>query len=411
LNISELIRSSLRALIAHKLRSFLTLLGIVISVSSIVAVVSIISGLKQMIRDQVMILSPDMFIVARFAGPMSTQEWLNARNRPNITVNDYVRLRDAGLPSVAAVGADAVTRRVASYGANKLERTSIIGATANCVNILNINVDDSLGRWFTAQEELATKYVAVIGASVKEEFFGLQDPIGRTILVAGLPFQVVGVMKKEGKTIFGDSGRDSTIYIPFSVFRRNFLQPWWSIDINIKAKSLELVEEAKDEVRAYLRAMRHTPFRDPDPFGLTSQDMILDFINKITAAIFSFIILITGVSLFVGATVIMNIMLVSVAERTQEIGIRRAIGAKKRDIMRQFLLEAILLSLVGGIFGFLLGAGLALSVKGMTGFPAQVTFSIVAMAIGLAVASGLIAGLLPARRAANLLGIDALRAE
>jgi putative ABC transport system permease protein len=174
---------------------------------------------------------------------------------------------------------------------------------------------------------------------------------------------------------------------------------------------MDVVEEAKDEVRAYLRTMRHTSFRSPDPFGIVSQESVMEMISKMTGPMILFIVAITGVSLFVGGIVIMNIMLVSVAERTQEIGIRMALGARKRDIQRQFLLEAAMMSGVGGLFGFLLGAGLALSVKGMTGFPAQVTYTIVFMAIGLATLVGLTAGFFPAKRAANLIVIDAIRAE
>jgi len=411
LSILDLFHSSLRALFAHRLRSFLTLLGIVISVASIVAVVSIVSGLTVMIENQLNFLAPETFFVTKYGMTRTMAEAIEQWKRPSITVNDFVRIRDAGLPSVAAVGAASSANRIAYYGSKKYEGAEIFGATANSNTILNLDLDEGLGRWFTEPEENSTKYVAVIGSGIKEEFFGLQDPIGRTILVAGLPFRVIGALKKEGESFGGGNSNDSRVYIPFSVFRRNFLRPWSDITLTFKAKSLELMDAAQDEVRAYMRAMRHTPFRAPDPFTILSKDFVMDFINTITAAIFSFFILITGVSLFVGGIVVMNIMLVSVAQRTQEIGIRRAIGASRGDVMRQFLLEATLLSVVGGIIGFLLGAAIALSIKGMTGFPAQVTLTIVAMAIGVSAAVGLLAGWVPARRAAGLLVIDALRAE
>ena len=411
MNIVELFRSCLRALFAHRLRSFLTLLGITISVSSIVAVVSIVSGLGQMVQDQLKSFAPDMFIVSKYGITRSREEAIEMWKRPSITVSDYNRIRSADMPSVAAVGADSSTNAIAYYGAKKYEGASIIGVTANFNTIADIDIDQGLGRWFTEPEEDSTKYVAVIGGGVKDEFFGLQDPIGRTILVAGLPFRVIGALKKEGQSFGGGESNDSNVFIPFSVFRRNFMRPWSDIQIIVKAKSLELMDAAQDEVRAYLRAMRHTPFRAPDPFGILSKDFIMGFIGQITGAIFSFFILITGVSLFVGGIVVMNIMLVSVAQRTQEIGIRRAIGASRGDVMRQFLLEATLLSVAGGILGFLLGTGLALSIKGMTGFPSQVTWTIVGMAIGVSAAVGLLAGWVPARRAAGLLVIDALRAE
>jgi len=408
LNYSDLFHSCLRALRAHKLRSFLTLLGMIISVASIVAVVSIISGLNQYIRDEVMILSPDMFQISRFGITTNQKEWVEMIKRPNVTTNEYLRLRAANLPSVAEVGVQVNTRRIVSNGTKKLERTGVLGATANIYSILNIDLE--AGRWFSETEDDTNRYVTIIGADVRDELFGQQDPIGRTIQVGGLPFQVIGLLAKKGTSLFGPSA-DSQIYIPFSAQRKNFMSPWSPIGILVKAASLERVEEAKDEVRAYLRAMRKTDFRAPDPFGIVSQEVIMDLWRQISAAIFLFIILITGVSLFVGGIVIMNIMLVSVAERTQEIGIRMALGAKKGDILRQFLLEAALLSVVGGIFGFILGAGLAFGVKGATGFPAQVTLSIVALAIGLATLVGLVAGFLPARRAANLVVIEAIRSE
>jgi putative ABC transport system permease protein len=253
--------------------------------------------------------------------------------------------------------------------------------------------------------------VTVIGADVRDELFGQQDPIGRTILVAGIPFQVIAAMPKKGTSFPGGGNWDTRVYIPFPVFKKNFTLPWYDIEIYVKAKDIGLVEEAKDEVRTFIRAMRHTDFRAPDPFAIISQETIMDLWEKISAATFLFITLISGVSLFVGGIVIMNIMLVSVAERTQEIGIRMALGARKRDILRQFLLEADMLSVAGGMIGFMAGAGLALGVRGATGFPAQVTLSTVFLAIGLATLVGLLAGFFPAKRAADLVVIDAIRAE
>jgi putative ABC transport system permease protein len=409
LNISELFRSALRSLRAHKLRSFLTLLGMIISVAAIVAVVSIISGLNQFVKDEVMFLSPDMFIIDRWGLITSQKEWIDAMKRPNLTVDDYMRLRAANLPSVADVGAGDGTMRIVSSGTKKLEGTDIVGVTSNTATILNVDIET--GRWFSEAEEDTSRHVAVIGSDVKDELFGQQDPIGRTILADGKPFQVIAMMPKKGQSMLGGDSWDTRIYIPFSVFKRNFMSPRSSVQIYVKAKDMERLEVAQDEVRTYLRAMRHTDYRSPDPFGVMSQDTIMDLWRQVSAATFLFITLISGVSLFVGGIVIMNIMLVSVAERTQEIGIRLAIGARKRDILRQFLLEAALLSVAGGIMGFMLGAGLALGVRGATGFPAQVTLSIVLLAIALAVATGLLAGFLPAKRAANLVVIDAIRAD
>jgi putative ABC transport system permease protein len=252
--------------------------------------------------------------------------------------------------------------------------------------------------------------VAVIGADIKSELFPNQDPIGRMILVRGQPFRVIGHMMKEGKGL--GINRDQLVVIPFQVYRKNFYAPNDPLDYFIKARGgVEGLSESIDETRAFLRALRHTSWRDPDPVGFLTQDQLQELWRQISTATFVLLTLIASVSLGVGGIVIMNIMLVSVAERTQEIGVRMALGARKRDIQRQFLLEASLLSMGGGVIGVLLGGGIALLVKAATGFPAQITVGIVLMGVGLSTVVGLLAGFLPARRAANLPVIDALRAE
>jgi putative ABC transport system permease protein len=383
-----------------------------ISVSSVVAVVSIISGLNQNVMDAVQEFSPDMFQINRMGmgANVSRREMMERWKRPNITVNDYARVRAADLPSVALVGAGHGSGRPVSFGAKNFDGAQIQGYTSNMFTILNVNFDEGIGRVFTEAEENAGKFVAVIGSTIKDELFGPQDPIGRAMLIGGLPFTVIGVFPKEGETMFGSS-KDSEVFIPFSAYKRNFISPWSSISLYIKAKGMENVESAKDEVGAYIRAMRHTDFRASDPFEVVSQEAVLDMWKQMSAAVFMFITLITGVSLFVGGIVIMNIMLVSVAQRIQEIGIRMALGSKKRYVLRQFLLEAILMSIAGGIAGLLIGGALALSVKGVTGFPAQVTPNIVFLALGPALSVGLVAGFLPARRAANLIIMEAIRSD
>jgi putative ABC transport system permease protein len=230
------------------------------------------------------------------------------------------------------------------------------------------------------------------------------------ILVRGQPFRVIGHMVKEGKGL--GVNRDQLVVIPFQVYRKNFYAPNDPLDYFIKARGgVEGLSASIDETRAFLRALRHTAWRDPDPVGFLTQDQLQELWRQISTATFVLLTLIASVSLGVGGIVIMNIMLVSVAERTQEIGLRMAMGARKRDIQRQFLLEASLLSMAGGFIGVVLGGSVALLVKAITGFPAQITVGIVLMGVGLSTVVGVLAGLLPARRAANLPVIDALRAE
>jgi putative ABC transport system permease protein len=405
----EIFRVALRAIRAHKLRSFLTLLGIIIGVTTIVAVVGIISGLNRYVQEKIIVLSPDMYIITRFGIIRSREEFIQAIKRPVFTYEEYQHLNSGVLSHAALVATRSFKTLPVSYGDHRLADTFVVGATANFATILNLSTEGN-GHLFTEAEDEAGQYVAVIGADIKSELFPNMDPIGRTILVRGLPFRVIGTMPKEGKGL--GINRDQLVILPFQVYRKTFYAQNDPLDYFVRARGgVEGLDASIDETRAYLRALRHTPWKSPDPFGFLTQDQLQELWRQISTATFVLLTLIASVSLGVGGIVIMNIMLVSVAERTQEIGVRMALGAKKRDIQRQFLLEASLLSLAGGIVGVLLGGLVALLVKTITGFPAEITPGIVLMGITLSTGVGLLAGLLPARRASNLPVIDALRAE
>jgi putative ABC transport system permease protein len=249
----------------------------------------------------------------------------------------------------------------------------------------------------------------VIGADVKEELFPQLDPLGRTVLVGGLPFRVIGLLARQGKTL-GQS-RDSEVYLPIQTFRNNFGSRD-SLDLMIQARGgVAGVDDAADEVRSVLRALRHTGYHAPDPFGIITAENLQTLWRQISAAAFILTILIASVSLGVGGIVIMNIMLVAVVERTREIGVRLAVGARKADIRRQFLLEAALLSLAGGLAGVLLAALAATGVKTFLNFPIELTPGIVLLGLALSAVVGISAGYWPARSASNLPVVDALRAE
>jgi len=409
MNYQELFRVALRAIRAHKLRSFLTLLGIIIGVTTIVGVVGIITGLNRYVEEKVLVLSPDMYIVTRFGIIRSREEFLQAVKRPQLTWEEYQRLSSGILSHAALTATRSFKTLPVSYDTHRLADTFVVGTTSNFAQILNLETDGN-GRFFTEGEDQSAQNVAVIGADIKEELFPNQDPIGRKILVNGQSFRVIGQMVKEGKGL--GINRDQMVVIPFQVYRKNFFAPNDPLDYFIKARGgVEGLSDSIDETRAFLRALRHTSWRDPDPVGFLTQDQLQELWRQISTATFVLLTLIASVSLGVGGIVIMNIMLVSVAERTQEIGVRMALGAFKRDIQRQFLLEAALLSMAGGVIGVILGGGITLLVKATTGFPAQITVGIVCMGVGLSTVVGLLAGFLPARRAANLPVIDALRAE
>ncbi|HQL48169.1 MAG TPA: ABC transporter permease [Holophaga sp.] len=404
---AELLRIALRALQAHKLRSFLTLLGVIIGVTTIVGVVSVINGLNVYVREKIIVLSPDVYILTRFGIIQSRKEFLEALKRRPITWSEYERCAST-LTRAAMVGAGTGSRGTVNLGNRRLADVQVVGVTPNFAELFNLEFE--AGGFFTPMENDAFQPVAVIGANTRDELFPGMDPIGRTILVRGLPFRVIGLMPKQGRSI--GFTQDNRIYVPLQVYRTHFMPSNQSLEIYVKPQGGVAGQEASlDETRALFRAMRHTSFRAPDPFGIVTQEAAQAIWRQISGAAFILMILVASVSLGVGGVVIMNIMLVSVTERTPEIGIRLAIGARKRDIRRQFLLEAALLSMAGGVVGVLAGGLLAALVKGVAGFPAQVTPGIVISGVGLSTLVGLAAGFLPARRASNLVVIDAIRAE
>ncbi|HJV89293.1 MAG TPA: ABC transporter permease [Holophagaceae bacterium] len=408
MSLQELLRIALRAIRAHKMRSFLTLLGIIIGVSTIVGVVGVISGLNRYVAEKVIVMGPDVYILTKFGIIRSREEFIQAVKRPPIRYQEFERLQLADLPTVAQLGAGSGTNMAVNNGTKRLPDVSVVGATANFAELFNLEFEG--GRFYSEAEDRAAAHVAVIGADTREELFPYQDPLGRTVLVGGLPFRVIGVMPKQGRSIgFNQDGR---IYIPSQVYRKNFMPPNQSLDVYVKARGgVEGLSASQDEVRAFFRAMRHTAYSAPDPFGVLNQEALQQLWQAISGAAFILLVLISSVSLGVGGIVIMNIMLVSVAERTPEIGIRLALGARKKDIRRQFLLEAALLSLFGGLLGVVLGALGVMAVHAATGFPAQVTLPIVGTSVILSTCVGLAAGFLPALRASRLVVIDAIRAE
>jgi putative ABC transport system permease protein len=402
----ELLDEALRAIRTHALRSFLTLLGIIIGVATLVGVVSVIAGLNAYVTDKVFALSPDVFVISKFGIIRSREEFLAALKRRDLSYADYRRLA-ATLTRAEQVAASVSGSNAVRFRDRRLADVSLRGATANFGRVMNLEIES--GRFFSDSEARTGGLVAVIGWDVKDELFPQLDPVGRTLLAGGLPVKVVGVIAKQGKAL-GQS-RDNEVYVPIDLYRQSF-GGRDSIDLYVQARGgVPGVDGAADEARAVLRALRHTAFRDPDPFAIVTAESLQDIWRQISTAGFLLSILIASVSLGVGGIVIMNIMLVAVAERTQEIGLRLAIGARKRDIRRQFLLEAALLSLAGGLAGVFLGAGVALGVDRVLHFPSQPTPGIVLLGLALSCGVGLAAGYWPARSASSLTVIDALRAE
>jgi putative ABC transport system permease protein len=402
----ETFRIAAAALRAHKLRSFLTLLGVIIGVMTVVTVVAIISGLNAFISDKVFDLSPDVYAVSQFGIITSREQWLEAVKRKPIDWNDFEAVRDhCGL--CANVGASLDTRTLTKRAAQKLSNVPTRGVTANMAELQNLDLE--AGRFFTPSEEQRSAPVTIIGADVRDELFGQLDPIGRTIRVNSRPLLVIGLLRKQG-SVMGQN-QDKILYMPITAWRKQF-GTRDSLDIFVKARGgLPAVEPSMDDVRMILRGRRHTAFRDEDPFGTVNAEALQQLWKSISAGLFSLVTLISGISLVVGGIVIMNIMLVSVVERTREIGVRRAIGATQSNIRRQFLMEAVLLSLCGGIIGVLLGATIAKSISALSPLPTLVRPTLVFAGLFISVITGVLAGVVPAWRASKLPPVEALRYE
>jgi putative ABC transport system permease protein len=402
----ELLRAAVESIRAHKLRSFLTLLGIIIGVTTVVAVASVISGLNAYVKEKIITLSPDVYVVTKFGIIRGRDEFLAAIKRPDFTPHDVQTLQ-ATLTRADALGADVTTNSAVKFRERRLANIPVHGCTANFAELAGKNLE--VGRWFLDADDTAASGVVVIGWDVKDELFPRQDPLGRTVTVGGVPFRVIGVITEQG-SVLGQT-EDSDVYVPLNTFRKT----WGtrnSIDMLIKARGgVPGLDMSIDETRAVMRALRHTPFRSPDPFGLITADSLQELWRQISTAAFVLTFLIASVSLGVGGIVIMNIMLVGVVERTREIGVRLALGARKKDIRRQFLLEAALLSTAGGVIGVAIGATVPVIVRSVLNFPAQLTLPIAGMGLGLSTAVGVVAGYWPARNASNLPVVDALRDE
>ena len=402
----ELLSEALRAIRAHALRSFLTLLGIIIGVSTIVGVVSVIAGLNGYVQEKVIVLAPDVWVLTKFGIIRGRDEFLLALKRKDIDWYEYTRLSQL-LTETSAIAAQATSSAGVKHGDKRLPDIQVFGTTANYPQLFN--VDLAAGRYFLDAEARASQALAVIGWDVKDELFPHVDPIGREITVDGRPARVIGLVAQQGRTL-GQS-QDNRVYVPIQLHRQWFGSRQ-SLDLLLRAKAgVPGVDRSIDEARTVLRALRHTSFKALDPFGVVTNQALQTLWVQISSAAFVMMFLISAVSLGVGGIVIMNIMFVSVLERTAEIGLRKAVGAEERDIRRQFVLEAALLSFTGGILGAAIGGGLALFIKHGLDFPAQLSPRIMLLGLALSVAVGVAAGYWPARNASRLNAIEALRAE
>jgi putative ABC transport system permease protein len=404
--LQETFRIALDTLRAHKLRTSLTLLGVILAVTTLVAVMSVLNGLNLYVADKVANLGANAFVIDRIGIVTNVDEWVKARKRPPLSMSDFDALRN-DMKLAASVAGEQDTFADVRYGNTLKEDVQVLGTTPTFTEIREIEV--ASGRLLTESDEDHRAGVCIIGADVAEKFFPGTDPLGREIRVGQVQYVIVGMAKAKG-TVFGES-LDNYVMIPLGTYRKEWLQSQDSVTIFVEAQAPEVMEAAMDESRLILRARRHVPYRDEDNFAVIAPTSITALWNRITGNAFGIAVWVTSIFLVVGGIVIMNIMLASVTERTREIGLRKSLGARRRHIIMQFLVESSLLAASGGVVGVALALLITQAVRSVTPVPISTPFFAIAVSLVLSTAVGLFFGIYPAMRAARLDPIEALRVE
>jgi len=403
---SETLKLSLDALRAHKLRSFLTLLGVILAVTTLVVVMSVISGLNLYVADRVANLGANVFIVDRFGIITSQDQWVKAQKRPLLTLEEFERLRD-NMKLATAVAAEEDHNLAVKSGDQVMENVMMMGATPNFADVRNLNVAE--GRFITPADEEHRTEVVFIGPDLVKKFFPNVDPIGKTVRVQTHTYEVIGVAEPLGSA-FGQS-QDNYMLMPLSTWRKGWHTNNDWVAIFVQAPSAELMEASKDEARMLMRAWRHLKNDAPDNFAILGSDSIMELWHQLTGNLAFVAMALVSVFLVVGGIVIMNIMLASVTERTREIGLRRSLGARKQHILLQFLTESAVLAATGGVIGLVGAYVVVFLVKAVFSFPMETPLIAVLLSLCLSTAVGLFFGIFPAMRAAKLDPIEALRSE
>jgi putative ABC transport system permease protein len=407
INFGESAKIAVDALRSHKLRSFLTLLGVIIGVTTVIAVVSIIDGLDSYVKNQVLQFGSDTFSVQKFPNFITSfEQFLEYNKRRDLTLDDMKAIDDR-CQLCKATSVVIVHSGTVKFGLQSIENVQIRGVTVNAAFMGNI-MELSEGRHFTNIDIDHAAHRVIIGADLAEKLFEGRDPLGLELKISNVPFEIIGVAKKTG-SFFGES-MDNFARVPIALYQRMYSSRE-SVDIQVQVPSEALLPEAMDEVRLIMRSRQHTPYKKEDGFSMETAASFIDLWESFSRGIFIVMIAISSIALIVGGVVIMNIMLVSVRERTREIGIRKAIGARRRDILVQFMIEAVALSGIGGVAGTLLGIAIAVLISMVSPMPAAVRWWSVLVGIGMASSVGLFFGIYPASRAAKLDPIVALRFE
>jgi putative ABC transport system permease protein len=411
MNILEAFRLALNSINAHKLRSVLTTLGVMIGVMTVIGMLALIDGLNRTVSNQLASIGSNTLYVQKHGWVMNRDEAIRARRRRNLTLED-VKAIERRLEPEQRITSMLMSTVTVRFGNRELDGVQLIGTTPEYQYITEFNI--ASGRQMTESDMNQSRQNAMIGKTVAEELFPSREPVGKSILVGRHRFEVTAVLEEKG-SLFGND-QDNAIVIPLTTFVKLFSGPITprggeSVTIIVKPSSPEQIDDVKGDLTRILRQRRNLKPGEEDDFSINSAEQLMTTYRTITSGIFGLMIGVTALSLIVGGIGIMNIMLVSVAERTREIGIRKAVGARKRDIHSQFLIEAISLSVTGGIIGTVLGFMVAWAVSRLINLPAAVTWWSVVLGFLFSASVGVFFGWYPARRAASLKPIEALRYE
>jgi putative ABC transport system permease protein len=408
MNITEAIRIALLSLWANKLRSVLTLLGVVIGVAAVIAVVTFVNGINGYVAEKVFNLGADVFIISKMPNVITdADQFIEGNKRKDITMEHYQAIVDE-CSACKLVGA-AVRNFTGTvvYGTENSKDSIVRGWTPTMQPIYDLDV--VMGRPLNDADQNNGSPVVIIGQDIRENLMAGTDPIGKLLKVDGHEYTIIGVGKKEGKTL-GQS-RDNYVIMPISTWFKAYGA---HNSANIWAKGYDVglpMQQAIDQSRVILRARRHDVLGEKDSFVIETNDSFLSLWSDLSGTFFIVMIVIASISLIVGGIVIMNIMLVSVTERTREIGIRKALGARPRDVLRQFLIESSTMAVIGGLVGVLLGIGIAEGVTAAIGMPSAIKLWAIAAGLLVSASVGIFFGVYPARKAAKLDPIVALRFE
>jgi putative ABC transport system permease protein len=397
---------ALETLRAHKLRSFLTLLGVILSVSTLIVVVSMIEGANHYVADKVANFGANVFLVEKFPLVTSAEQFVKlSRTNKDITWEDFEYLRD-NMRMAKAVGLETRRTGKVKYKTESIDDAGIRGVTAN---IGDMDVEEpALGRYISDADNEHRANVTLIGDDVAKRFFSGVQPLGRSIYIDGASYEVIGVAKPMGSA-FGQS-QDNFVYVPIQTYRKVY-GPNQSGAINVQAWGPELMQPAEDEARMLMRAIRHLNQKQDDNFGIREPSAIMELFSNVTSTLANGSIGVVSLFLVIGGIVIMNIMLASVTERTREIGVRKSLGATRRDLLLQFLIESGVMAAIGGAIGVLAAAVLTALIGSFTPLPTSLPIRWVVIALFVATGIGVLFGVYPAYKAGKLDPIEALRFE